>query len=143
MTCTEHFIFILPLSGIFLDLLLGGRLGRRGSSRAGAPGLVGVIATGGGGVALGALLFVGTLLATGDGVVAHLGEEDARVEDGEEGAADEDEGAVEDEEAGLVLHDVVAPAARHFRDTESKTLALYVHQHGCTERCRLTGRCIG
>ncbi len=49
--------------------------------------------------------------------MAHLGEEDARVEDGEDGAGEEDEGAVEDEEAGLVLHDVVAPAAGHFSDT--------------------------
>lgn len=49
--------------------------------------------------------------------VCHLRKEDARVEDGEERDGDEDEGAVEDEEAGLVLHDVVAPAAGHFCDS--------------------------
>lgn len=96
-----------------------GRLrGRRASGGRRDPSLVRVVATGRGGVAaLGALLLVGALLAAGDSVVAHLGEEDALVEDGEEGVADEDEGAVEDDEVGLVLHDVVAPFAGHFSDT--------------------------
>lgn len=49
--------------------------------------------------------------------VAHLGEEQARVEQGEEVCCDEDEGGVEDHEAGFVLHDVVSPAAGHFGDT--------------------------
>lgn len=41
----------------------------------------------------------------------------AWVEDDEQEGGDEDEGAVEDEEAGLVLHDSVAPTAGHFSDT--------------------------
>lgn len=44
-------------------------------------------------------------------------EVNAWVEDDEQERGDEDEGAVEDEEAGLVLHDSVAPAAGHFSDT--------------------------
>lgn len=50
-------------------------------------------------------------------VAAHLGEVDSGVVKGEQERGDEDEGAVEDEEAGLVLHDFVAPAAGHFSDT--------------------------
>lgn len=50
-------------------------------------------------------------------VAAHLGEVDSGVVEGEEERCDEDEGAVEDEEAGLVLHDFVAPTASHFSDT--------------------------
>lgn len=44
-------------------------------------------------------------------------EVDAWVEKGEEEGGDEDERAVEDEEAGLVLHDSVAPTTGHFSDT--------------------------
>lgn len=44
-------------------------------------------------------------------------EVDAWVEEDEQESRDKDEGAVEDEEAGLVLHDFVAPAAGHFSDT--------------------------
>lgn len=50
-------------------------------------------------------------------VAAHLGEVDSGVVEGEQKRGDEDEGAVEDEEAGLVLHDFVAPTASHFSDT--------------------------
>lgn len=50
-------------------------------------------------------------------VAAHLGEVDSGVVEGEQECGDEDEGAVEDEEAGLVLHDFVAPTAGHFSDT--------------------------
>jgi hypothetical protein len=50
---------------------------------------------------------------------AHLGEEEARVEGRQEERGDEHERRVEDEEAGLVLHDVVAPSAGHFNDTIS------------------------
>lgn len=39
------------------------------------------------------------------------------MEDGEEVDGDEHEGGVEDEEAGLVLHDVVAPATAHLDDS--------------------------
>lgn len=42
--------------------------------------------------------------------VAHLGEEDTRVEDGQQACGYQDQSGVEDEEALLVLHDVVAPA---------------------------------
>lgn len=60
-------------------------------------------------------------------VPAHGGEEDARVEDSKQEAGDEDEGAVEDEEAGLVLHDFVAPAAGHFSNTFTQIYQLYFH----------------
>lgn len=50
-------------------------------------------------------------------VAAHVREVDARVEEGQQERGDKDERAVEDEEAGLILHDSVAPAAGHFRDT--------------------------
>lgn len=50
-------------------------------------------------------------------ISAHVREVDAWVEDDEQESSDEDEAAVEDEEAGLVLHDSVAPAAGHFSDT--------------------------
>lgn len=81
----------------------------------------------GGSLTLGAL-FLGSLLAAGDDVATHLGEEDAGVEDGEEGTADEDERAVENKKAGLVLHDVVAPTASHFGDTDDLLAAcLYMY----------------
>lgn len=44
-------------------------------------------------------------------------EVNARVEDDEQECGNEDKGAVEDEEAGLILHDSVAPAAGHLSDT--------------------------
>lgn len=100
-----------------LYLLFAGGLGRSLAGRGGKSSLVRLVAGVGVGVALGARLLVGALLAAGDGVVAHLREVDAGVEDGEEGAAEEDEGAIEDEEAWLVLHDVVAPATSHFGNT--------------------------
>lgn len=50
-------------------------------------------------------------------ISAHVREVNARVEEDEQECGDEDEGAVEDKEAGLVLHDSVAPAAGHFSDT--------------------------
>lgn len=91
-----------------------------------ALSLVRLVATRGRGVTLGALLFGSALLLESDEVAAHLGEEDARVEDGEEGRADENEGRVEDEEADLVLHDVVAPTTGHFSNTIKKKACQYM-----------------
>lgn len=73
-------------------------------------------------------------------------EVNARVEEDEQESGDEDEGAVEDEEAGLVLHDFVAPAAGHFSDTVIRCALVICSRVCMMKRMRTenhTGRCIG
>ena len=51
----------------------------------------------------------------------HLGEDEARVENGEAEGGDGDHDAVQGDEVGLVLHDRIAPAVGHLADTEDAT----------------------
>lgn len=68
--------------------------------------------------------------------VAHLGEIKGGVKDGEESDGDGDEGRVEDVEAGLVLHDVVAPAIGHFGDAVGVQKAVQVGEESAADTRR-------